>query len=135
MPALIPAGNDHARRPAPGRVVLVDDDPAVRAALAFALEIDGFAVQTFADAEAALDTDMGGASCLVLDYRLPGQNGLDLLERLRAGGADTPAVLITSQPKIAVRQRAAALGARLVEKPLLNDDLVEAVRRMARPAA
>jgi len=116
-------------------VVLVDDDPAVRAALAFALEIDGFAVQTFADAEAALDTDMGGASCLVLDYRLPGQNGLDLLERLRAGGADTPAVLITSQPKIAVRQRAAALGARLVEKPLLNDDLVEAVRRMARPAA
>jgi two-component system C4-dicarboxylate transport response regulator DctD len=120
----------HAAR-ASGRIVLVEDDPAVLAAVAFALEVDGFMVDAFPDAEAALTADLSGAACLVLDYRLPGESGLDLLQRLREAGSTAPAVLITSHPRPAVRARATTLGARLVEKPLLTDELADEIRRLS----
>ena len=67
-------------------VLLVDDDADLRAALTFVFETEGYDVHAFASAEAALQSDESHVACLVLDQRLPGLSGLDLLERLRAQG-------------------------------------------------
>ena len=117
--------------PPPLRIVVVEDDQALLGALAFALELEGYEVGGFGSAEAALDGDLSGA-CFIIDYLLPDSSGLELLQRLRSEGHTIPAILITSHPAALVRSIAASLDAVVVEKPLLSDDLVEAVRRLTR---
>ena len=112
------------------RVVLVEDDIALRGALSFALDTEGYEVRGFDTAEAALAANFS-AACLIIDYRLPAATGLTLLEHFRARGGKTPAILITSHPPTFVTHYAELLGAVVIEKPLLSDDLVEAVRRLA----
>jgi FixJ family two-component response regulator len=112
-------------------LALIDDDPAVRHALRFALETAGLSVASFSDAETALVApDRFDWRCMVLDQKLPGMSGLDLLERLRAGGVTAPAVLITTHPSKETRARSRAAGVEIVEKPLLDDRLAEQIRRL-----
>jgi FixJ family two-component response regulator len=110
-----------------GWVVVVDDDLALLAALRFALEAEGLRVAAFADAESALVGAPGQLSCFVLDHRLPGMSGLDLLEQLRSRGETAPAVLVTTNPAMATRSRARAAGVEIVEKPLLGNVLTRKV--------
>ena len=120
----------HAMTSAP-MLLLVDDDPAVRASLQFSLELEGFAVETFESGETLLAQAMlASPACLVLDYRLPGIDGLSLLGLLRERGETCPAVIITSNPTRSVRQRTTDAGAALIEKPLLSDGLTAAIRRL-----
>lgn len=114
-------------------VALVDDDPAVRHALSFAFETTGIAVATFADAESALAAPGREAwRCLVLDQKLPRMSGLDLLEKLRAAGVVVPSILITTHPSRETRARASAAGVAIIEKPLLDNQLLREVwERMA----
>lgn len=114
----------------PPLLVLVDDDPAVLGSLTFAFEIEGFAVQAFPDAESLLANGVGACDCLVLDQRLPGLSGLDLLERLRSQGQAAPAVLITTHPSRDTCRRAKAAGVEIVEKPLLGETLARHVREV-----
>ena len=118
-------------------IVLVDDDAALRTALTFTLELDGFAVVGFASGEDLLAATLPDPPvCLVLDYHLPGMTGVDTLARLRARGVKTPALLITSHPNPSVRVTIAALDAVIVEKPLLSDALrVEIEAALGRGAA
>jgi two-component system response regulator FixJ len=110
-------------------ILIVDDDPAVRNALKFSLEVEGFPVRAYADARALLtDADMPGDGCLVVDYRLPGMSGLELLDELRHRKIDLPAILITTHPSSVVRQRAAAAGVPVIEKPLLTEALFQGIR-------
>lgn len=110
-------------------VVLVEDDPAVRHALSFAFETDGFEVAAFSGPVGVLDrAALGDDLCLVIDEKLPNLSGLDLLAQLRERGVSAPALLITSNPSYHVRQRAAAAGVEIVEKPLLGDVLLDKVR-------
>lgn len=112
-------------------LALVDDDPAVRHALSFAFETAGFSVAAFADAEAALAApDKGGWRCMVLDQRLPGMSGLDLLARLRGEGVEAPTILITTHPSKETRARAGAAGVEIIEKPLLDNQLSLKVRQL-----
>jgi FixJ family two-component response regulator len=115
-------------------IILVDDDPAVRASLAFSLGLEGFGVEAFASAEALLErraaNPLPPGACLVLDLRLPGMDGLALLELLRVDGAGQPAVIITSNPARGLGDRIAAAGALLIEKPLLCDALTAAIRSL-----
>ena len=116
---------------APPLLLLVDDDPAVRAALQFSLELEGFEVETFASAEALATRDnRTDHACLVLDYRLPGIDGVTLLNLLRERGETCPAVIITSNPTLAIRQRIGTAGAVLIEKPLLTNGLTAAIRAL-----
>lgn len=112
-------------------LALVDDDTAVRGAVAFDLETAGFRVAAFADAEstlAARDSHLWRG--LILDLRLPGMSGLDLLDRLRAQSVRAPALLITSNPTASTRARALVSGVLIVEKPLLNGSLIKRVYQM-----
>lgn len=110
-------------------VMVVDDDPAVRAALACALEVRGFRVESFESAEDALGSpDLQQADCLVTDLRLPGADGFALIEAVRRRRPPMPIFMITT-PTRQVCERAASAGVVLVEKPLLDDQLTEAVRR------
>lgn len=110
-------------------VVIVDDDPAVRNSLAFSLQTEGFSVRSYASATELLrDVPVAKTGCLVIDYQLPGMNGLDLLAELRRREVGAPAILITTHPNAAVRARAAATGTIVIEKPLLGDALFQEVR-------
>ncbi len=115
------------------RVVIVDDDNAVRMALAFALELQGFDVESCGSGEALLLhalPDWG--ACLVIDERLPGLSGLATLNRLRIRQVLLPAILMTSHPSLALRTAARMAGVPILEKPIFGDALVLAIHAAMR---
>lgn len=119
---------DHAGRTL---LALVDDDAPLRSALAFDLDVAGFQVSAFEDAESALAAAASERwACLILDLKLPGMSGLEFAERLRRQGVLAPAILITSNPSKSTRARARAARLEIVEKPLLGGDLVANVQRL-----
>lgn len=116
-------------------VLVVDDDPALLGALEFALKAEGYRVSSCADAETAMRVPADQIACLVIDYRLPNIDGLDLAQRLRAAGVTAPLILITSNPDARCRARAAHGGAVIVEKPLLGDRLSRQIRALTKPTS
>jgi FixJ family two-component response regulator len=123
-----PTMDQRLSQPSRPTIYIVDDDSAVRQALAFALDLDGFQVETFESGEALLLRDpLAAPGCLVLDERLPGISGLDTLRQLRARRVGLPAVFVTSHPKPAFRAAAAEAGAPIVEKPLEGETLIGAI--------
>ena len=109
--------------------MLIDDDQAVLRAVSFALESEGIAVRSFVSPQAAIDDeDIADAGVLIVDYRLPGMNGLQLIEALRKRGVRARAVIITTQPGPALRAAALAAGIPIIEKPLLDDRLLKTIR-------
>ena len=113
----------------PFGVLVVDDDPAVLNSLTFSLEVEGFAVRAYASGRELLDDPgLPGHGCLVIDQRLPGISGLELVASLRARKISLPAILITTNPSAVLRQRAADAGVPVVEKPLLGDALSRGIR-------
>ncbi len=120
------------RREADGRpaqiVVVVDDDEALLDALSFGLELEGFEVRAHSSAATVhADTLPKVRCCLVLDYKMPGLNGIDLLSQLRDQAVELPAIIITSHARPDILAGCRALGATLVEKPLLDDRLLIAI--------
>jgi two-component system response regulator FixJ len=112
-------------------VLVVDDDAALLGALEFALQAEGYRVCSCADAEAAMLAPANEVACLVIDYKLPDIDGMDLAQRLRNAGVTAPIILITSNPDARCRARAARGGAVIVEKPLLGDRLLREIRALA----
>ena len=114
------------RRPV---VAVVDDDPAVCGSLKFALELEGFAVRTYhSGAELLGAGDVADCNCFVIDQRMPGMTGMELVEALRARQVLTPVILIISHPNAALSARAQKAAIPIVEKPLLGNALVERIR-------
>ena len=110
-------------------VIVVDDDAAVRGSLKFALEIEGFAVRAYAKGDDLMsDATLSDCACLVIDQKLPGMAGIDVVAALRRRRIATPAILITSHPTSNLRERAAQAGISIVEKPLLGNALIDRVR-------
>ena len=113
-----------------GPVVIIDDDVAVRDSLKFSLEIEGFAVRLWASGlEFLNEPGPPTYGCLVVDQNMPGLSGLDLIAVLRDRKIFAPAILITSHPNRALRERAATAGIPIIEKPFLNGDLVNGIRQ------
>jgi two-component system, LuxR family, response regulator FixJ len=113
------------------RVFIVDDDEAVRESLQALLEAKGHTVAAFATAEAFLaGYRPGQPACALVDLRMPGMDGMALLEQLRAKGARLPVVMVTGHGDIALAVRAMKAGALdFVEKPYRNEAILDIVGR------
>jgi two-component system, LuxR family, response regulator FixJ len=111
-------------------IYVVDDDAGVLGSLQFLLETDGFEVRTFRSGMALLNAAArDGIDCLVIDYKMPDINGIDLVRRLRNHHVAAPVILITGYPDESISARAAAAGVEhVLQKPLLGDGLVKEIR-------
>ncbi|MGH9472900.1 MAG: sigma-54-dependent transcriptional regulator [Terriglobales bacterium] len=108
-----------------GRVLIVDDEPAVREGLEALLRSEGFEARTAADGPSAVEQFGSAAFDLVLlDVALPGENGLEVLARLRAL-ADTPVIMISAYATVEMAVQAMQRGARnFLQKPWNNEKLL-----------
>ena len=114
-----------------GRVIcIVDDDASLRRSLSNLLMSVGFRVETFSSAEAFLEVvDRASIGCLVLDVRMEGMSGVDLLRRLVTAGSTIPAIMLTAHGDDETRRRSLEAGAvAFLEKPVRSDALIAAVR-------
>ena len=107
---------------------MLDDDSAVRNSLKFSLGIEGFEVHTYSNAKDLLNEErLLASSCLIVDYHMPAMNGLEVVTKLRERRSSMPAILITGHPDTNIRQRAAAAGVVLIEKPFRGTSLIDCV--------
>jgi two-component system nitrogen regulation response regulator GlnG len=116
----------------PARIWVVDDDRAVRFVLATALREAGFAVTAFAAAAEALDTLQreDAPALVVTDVRMPGDSGLQLLEKLKAAKPDLPVIVMSAHTDVASTAGAFRGGAHeFLSKPFDLDEAVALVRR------
>ena len=118
-------------RPAPPTVVVIDDDEAIRDALAGLFASIGIAVTEFGSIDAYLDAPpTKGATCLVLDIRLPGRSGIEYMEDLARVGKNRAIVCISGHADVAISVRAMKAGAvEFLVKPVREQDLLDAVQR------
>ncbi len=111
------------------KVHIVDDDEAIRDALAWLFQSRGVEVAAFASAEdflAAWHPDMAG--CLLLDVRMEGMSGLQLFDELLVRGCAMPAVFLTGHGDVPLAVSALKKGAHdFFEKPFNDNDLVDRI--------
>lgn len=114
-----------------GTVYVVDDDEAVRDSLQALLESRGYVVSAQASAEVFLASFRPGpVACAVVDLRMPGMDGLTLIERLMAGGARLPVIMVTGHGDVPLAVRAMKAGATdFIEKPYSNEAILAAVSK------
>lgn len=110
-------------------VHLIDDDEAVRRALAFLLGTAGQAVKVYESATQFLDKyDGSQRGCIVSDVRMPGVDGIELLRRLRAMNSTLPVVIMTGHADVPLAVEAMKIGAiDFIEKPFSDEVLLSAV--------
>jgi two-component system response regulator FixJ len=115
-------------------VHVIDDDDAVRDSLAFLLLAAGMVVRTHPSALAFLENlPQSDAGCVVTDVRMPGMNGLELMERLRAVNNAIPVVVITGHADVPLAVQAMKAGAvDFIEKPFDDTVILEALRNALR---
>lgn len=108
---------------------LVDDDEAIRDAIAWLLKSRGIASTTYAKAEdflAAWSPQLAG--CVVLDMRMPGMSGLDLFDALQARGSNLPVIFLTGHGDVPLAVGALKKGAfDFFEKPFNDNELANRV--------
>ncbi|TXL72676.1 response regulator [Vineibacter terrae] len=122
------APKDNASQPT---IFVVDDEGALREAMRELLQDEGWAVEAYPSGMAFLEAYRPGKEgCLVVDARMPGMSGLELLERLRIRGGGPPAIMITGHADVRLAVRAMRAGAMaFLEKPIQYDDLVVNIER------
>jgi signal transduction histidine kinase/ActR/RegA family two-component response regulator len=139
-PALATATGPVPARPAPrprpasprrGRILLAEDEAIIRAPLATFLREAGFDVEECMDGTSAA-VRLGRAAqdyaAVILDHRMPGRQGVDLLAWLRAQGWDaTPVVILTGDDRAPLQAAIERLGGHLMVKPIEPERLVETV--------
>lgn len=110
-------------------ICIIEDDAAVRESLRLMLELHGYHVEEFEDGSQFLTRGrFDNVLCIILDLNLPGENGLQILSRLRAQAIATPTFIVTGRADAGVRKEAMRLEAlALFEKPLPARELLAAV--------
>jgi len=111
-------------------VLVIDDDPELRASVGRLLRSVGLDAQLFASISDFLKSGPpDGPSCLVLDVRLPGQSGLDFQRELAAANRELPIIFITGHGDIPMSVQAMKGGAiEFLTKPFRDQDLIDAIQ-------
>lgn len=111
------------------RIALIDDEPLVRESFSRLLMSREYETLCFASSEDFLNSEgLAGHDCLVVDFRLPGMNGCELIKELRSNQIQTPAILLSGN----IDENIAALlsgipQVRTLNKPCLARDLFDVV--------
>ncbi len=117
------------KSPDTAMVFVIDDDAAVRESIQGLLKSVGLHSDSFGTAQEFLTSERSdGPSCLVLDIRLPGINGLDFQRQLADAGIHIPIIFITGHGDIPMTVRAMKSGAvEFLTKPFRDQDLLDAI--------
>jgi two-component system nitrogen regulation response regulator NtrX len=112
------------------RILLIDDEANIRRSVTGLLGDEGYGVEALDNAEAGLERIEGETpDLLLLDVRLPGMDGLELLDKLRGKGVDFPVIVLSGHATIDAAVRATKLGAfDFLEKPINPERLLLTVR-------
>jgi two-component system response regulator MprA len=137
MTIAVPGPADPDDGAVPHRVLIVDDDRAIRESLARALELEGYEVDVVVDGVDALArTRRQTFDALVVDVMMPGVDGLGVCRVLRADGDRTPVLMLTA--RVETPDRVAGLDAGAddyLPKPFELDELLARLRALLRRAA
>lgn len=117
-------------------VLLVEDEAALREGLAHNMEFEGFEVRTAADGEAGLEAAMADdIDVILLDIMMPGMDGMQVLQKLRASGRRTPVILLTAKGQEADKLEGFQQGADdYVTKPFSVLELIARIHAVQRRA-
>jgi len=112
------------------RILVVDDEPAIRDTMRMILEYDGHEVLTAGSGPEALSiAERESPDLAFLDIKMPGIDGLEVLSRLRGTNETLPVVIVSAHGTASTALEAGRLGAfRFIEKPLSKDYVLDAVR-------
>lgn len=113
-------------------VYVIDDDDGARHSLEFLLDCAGIRVRSFASADTFLASSppLSGA-CIVTDVRMPGRNGIELVEELRRRGANVPVIVITGHADVPLAVQAMHAGvADFIEKPFDDEVMLSSIRKV-----
>src|SRR5439155_6875440 len=117
------------------KILVVDDERAVRESLKRALELEGYEIELAADGQEALyrlETD-DQPDAVVLDVLMPGVDGLEVCRRLRKGGSRVPVLMLTARDEVENRVAGLDAGADdYVTKPFALEELLARVRALLR---
>ena len=120
------------------RVLIVDDERAVRESLQRALELEGYDVELAADGEEAIErlTVTAPADAVILDVLMPGIDGLEVCRRLRAAGSAVPVLMLTARAEVDSRVAGLDAGADdYLPKPFALAELFARLRALLRRTA
>lgn len=111
------------------QIALIDDEPLVRESFARLLGSRNHATACYESSEQFLNSDTRNTyDCLIVDFRLPGLNGCELIKELRSAGLSTPVILLSGNVDESVSaQLTGVAGVCTLDKPCLSDDLFAAV--------
>ena len=117
--------------PAGSKVFIIDDDAAVRASIADLLQSAGLESETFETPHEFLQHEPAqGPSCIVLDLRLPGMDGLDVQRALAEANVTTPIIFVTAFADVPTTVKAMKSGAvEFLTKPFDDQELLDAIYR------
>ncbi len=112
------------------RILVVDDEPAIRDTMRMILEYEGYEVLLAASGQDGLTmAERDSPDLVFLDIKMPGLDGLEVLSRLRGTNETLPVVIVSAHGTAATALEAGRLGAfRFIEKPLSKDYVLDAVR-------
>ena len=124
------ASSSTGSKPAPSRLVLVEDDENVRRSMTMLLRARGFHIDAYRNGtEFLLMNGQHGGDCLLIDYKMPRIDGLELMRRTRRLNDQTPGIMITGYYSDSLKERALNAGyLSVIEKPTSPSNLDAVIR-------